>query len=105
EARAFLKNLGIEYPQKVITMPDVSPNFNLNYFNLKGWNEYAISTQPFEPWAFYSFKEMGAEFLIVTDKKYLKHEHLKEFIQHPLGSFENSIFVFDLRPLENPDDK
>ncbi|MFK7774526.1 MAG: ArnT family glycosyltransferase, partial [Saprospiraceae bacterium] len=50
EARAFLKNLGIEYPQKVITMPDISPNFNLNYFNLKGWNEYAISPQPFKPW-------------------------------------------------------
>lgn len=105
EARTFLKNIGIEYPQIVISIPDVSPNFNLNYFNLKGWNEYAISPQPFQPWAFYSFKEMGADFLIVTDENYLKHEHLKEFINYPLGSFENSIFVFDLRPLERPEDE
>lgn len=100
EARAFLKNLGIEYPQKIITMPDQSPNFNLNYFNLKGWNEYAMTPQPFTPWAFHQFRNAGADYLIVTDKKYLEHEHLKEFIQHPLGSFENSIFVFDLRSLE-----
>ena len=100
EARTFLKDLGIEYPQKVISIPDETPNFNLNYFNLKGWTEYAIPGHPFEPWVFYSFKEMGADYLIVTDEKYLDHDHLKEFIQHPLGSFENSIFVFDLRPIE-----
>lgn len=100
EARAFLKKLGIEYPQKVITIPDQSPNFNLNYFNLKGWNEYAMSPRPFIPWAFHQFKNSGADYLIVTDENYLKHDHLKEFIQYPLGSFENSIFVFDLRPIE-----
>jgi hypothetical protein len=105
EARAFLKNLGIEYPQNVISIPDISPNYTLNYFNLKGWNEYAISPQPFTPWTFHQFRKMGADFLIVTDEEYLKHEHLKEFIIHPLGSFENSIFVFDLRPLETNEDK
>lgn len=100
EARTFLKNLGIEYPQKVITIPDISPNFNLNYFNLKGWTEYAINDHPFQSWVFFSFKDMGAEYLIVTDEKYLNHENLKEVIKYPLGSFENSIFVFDLRPIE-----
>lgn len=105
EARAFLKNIGIEYPQNVISIPDISPNYTLNYFNLKGWNEYAIPEQPFTPWTFHQFRKMGAEYLIVTDEKYLDHEHLKEFIQHPLGSFENSIFVFDLRPLKTPEDQ
>jgi len=105
ETRAFLKELGIEYPQYVITVPDVSPNSNLNYFNLKGWNEYALSGHPFEPWIFMNFKEMGAEYLIVTDEKYLKHENLKEVIKYPLGSFENSIFVFDLRPIETKNDQ
>ena len=100
EARAFLKKLNIEYPQKVITIPDETPNYNLNYFNLKGWTEYAIPGHPFEPWVFYSFKEMGADYLIVTKKEYLDHENLKEFIKYPMGSFENSIFVFDLRPIE-----
>ncbi len=100
EARAFLKDLGIEYPQSVISISDASPNFNLNYFNLKGWNEYALAGRPFEPWVFYSFKEMGANYLIVTEKKYLDHENLKEFIKYPMGSFENSIFVYDLRPIE-----
>jgi len=104
EARVFLKKLGIEYPQSVISIPDISPNFSLNYFNLKGWNEYAISPRPFTPWTFYQFKKMGAEFLIVTDEEYLKHEHLKDFIKHPLDSFENSIFVFDLRPIVEPQD-
>lgn len=100
KARDFLKNLGIEYPQVVISIPDESPNFHLNYFNLKGWNEYAIPGRPFEPWVFESFNAMGADYLIVTDKNYLKHNHLKDFIQYPLGNFENSIFVFDLRPLK-----
>jgi hypothetical protein len=105
EARTFLKNLGIEYPQNVIAIPDVSPNYSLNYFNLKGWTEYAIPGQPFSPWTFHQFRKMGSNFLIVTDQKYLAHENLKEFIKYPLGSFENSIFVFDLRPVKEENKK
>lgn len=100
KAREFLKKLGIEYPQVVISIPDESPNFHLNYFNLKGWNEYAIPGRPFAPWVFKSFNAMGADYLLVTDPNYLTHENLKEFVQYPLGNFENSIFVFDLRPIK-----
>ncbi len=101
EAQAFLKNLGITKNQKVITVPDVSPNFNLNYFNLRGWSEFAIPTQPFTPDITNDLIKMGAEYLIITDEKYLKHQHFQPFIKYPLGNFENAIFVFDLRTLNN----
>ncbi|MEM6965020.1 MAG: hypothetical protein AAF573_09655 [Bacteroidota bacterium] len=99
QVQAYLKSLGIEHPEKVITMPDVSPNFNLNYFNLRGWSEFAMNPQPFEPWVFRAFMDNGANYLIVTEEEYLTHQNLESFIKHPLGNFENSIFVFDLRRL------
>lgn len=100
EAQTFLNSLGIKYPEKVIAVPDVSPNFNLNYFNLLGWTEFALDPRPFDSWIFESFKNEGANYLIVTDKNYLTHKNLESHIKHPLGNFENSIFVFDLRPLK-----
>lgn len=100
EAQKFLKELGISYPTKAIAVPDLSPNFNLNYLNLIGWSEFALSPQPFEPWVIQSFIDANAEYLILTDQKYLTHENFKDFINYPLGNFENTIFVFDLRKYE-----
>jgi len=100
EAQAFLKELGITRDKKVLTVPDVSPNFNLNYFNLKGWSEFAMPERPFPPNTTKEFIKLGAEYLIITDEKYLNHKHFKPFTKYPLGNFENAIFVFDLRTFE-----
>ena len=100
EAQAFLKNLGITKNQKVIAIPDASPNFNLNYLNLRGWSEFAISARPFTPFYTEAFIQQGAQYLIITDENYLKHKHFQPFIKYPLGNFENAIFVFDLRNIE-----
>ncbi len=104
EAQTYLKSLGIEFPEKIISIPDVSPNFTLNYFNLMGWTEFAIHPQPFEPWVLGSFIDMGAQYLIISDKKYLDHEPFQRYMKYPIGSFEDTFFIFDLREIETDKD-
>ena len=99
ELRQFLADLDIKYPNTAITMEDVSPNTNLYYYNLKGWSGFAINERPFPPKLTNHFlKDWKAEYLILSDSMYLKHENVIPFLDHHLGTFDNSIFVYDLRP-------
>jgi len=99
ELRQFLSELGIQYPNTVLSMEDVSPNCNLYYYNLKGWSGFALSGKPFSPKLTDHFiHELRVEYLILSDSTYLKHENIQPYIDHHLGTFDNSIFVYDLRP-------
>jgi len=107
EVQNWLKSIGIEYPMRILGAPDISPNFMLNYFNVRGWTEYAMPLERdeknnfrlFTPHHLQSFRTLGADFLIITDKRLLEHQNFQEHIKYPLGNFENTIFAFDLRPI------
>ena len=99
ELQSFLTDLGINYPDKVIAMEDVSPNTLLYYYNLTGWTGFAINERPFPPKLTNHFlHDWRAEYLIISDASYLKHENVIPFLDHHLGTFDNSIFVYDLKP-------
>ena len=99
ELRQFLSDLGIKYPNTALAMEDDSPNTNLYYFNLKGWSGFAINDKPFKPKLTNHFiHELKVEYLIMSDSTHLKHENMQPFLDHHLGTFDNSIFVYDLRP-------
>lgn len=96
EIQAFLKGLGIAYPDKVISAPDQSPNNTLYVYNLIGWTELYMGRSMTAAKVIALSKE-GAKYLIISDPTYLEHEELKSVLIKPMGSFENSIFVFDVR--------
>ena len=92
----FIRNLGIDYSNKVISAPDLSPNNTLYYLNLRGWTEYFMGSS-LNSLVMEYFISSGAEYLIINDAKYLESDDLKPFLEYPMGEFENSIFVFDIR--------
>ncbi|MFT5167425.1 MAG: hypothetical protein ACI8P3_002663 [Saprospiraceae bacterium] len=94
---AFLKNLGIQYPDKVVSAPDTSPNNTLYHYNLCGWTELYMGGQQMNAKKVKSYAKAGAKYLLIHDKKYLENENLKEVLAYPMGDFNNSIFVFDIR--------
>jgi len=98
----FIKDLGIQYSNKVISAPDLSPNNTLYYLNLRGWTEYFMGSS-LNSLVMEYFISSGAEYLIINDAKYLDFEELKPFYKYPMGAFENSIFVFDIRPYKLED--
>ncbi len=96
ELQAFLKDIGLEYPARVISIPDQSPNNTLYHLNLMGWTELFMPT----PLPAHKIKELsnsGARYLIIGDKAYLEREDLQDLLRKPVGVFDGSIFVFDLR--------
>lgn len=97
EVQSFLKGLGIHYTDQVVSAPDGSPNGTLYHYNLRGWTELYLGGEMHAP-RVKQCAEAGAKYLIINDKKYLEKENLKEVLTHPLGNFNNSIFVYDLRP-------
>ena len=98
----FLLDVGINKSDKVVSAPDLSPNNTLYYLNRKGWSEYFMGS-PMNPLVIKYFLSCGAKYLIINDKKYLEKENLKPFFEYPLGDFENTIFVFDIRPFRLPE--
>ncbi len=100
ELQAFLQGLGISYPDKVVSAPDASPNNTLYHYNLLGWTELYLGTEMHTAYVKKRAKD-GAQYLIINQKDYLEKENLKEVLIYPMGNFNNSVFVFDIRLFGN----
>ena len=98
EVRQFLADNGITYPDKVISIPDRSPNNTLYYMNLRGWTE--LFNYPFDTEKVKLFETYGAKYLIITDKSYLEKPELQGAFAKPIANYKESIFVFDVQGLE-----
>jgi hypothetical protein len=98
ELRTFLKDLGITWPDKVVVAPDTSPNNSLYHYNLLGWTELYMGGTPMHAKRVKEIAGAGGKYLLLHDKSYLEKENLQEVLTYPLGIFNNSIFVFDIRP-------
>lgn len=96
ELKTFLKEKNIQYPTRVISTPDKSPNISLYHLNLKGWTD--LYNQGFDSTNVRLFAQWGGQYLIISDSSYLKRPELQPVLEHPVGNFENEIFFFDLRP-------
>jgi hypothetical protein len=93
--RKFLADNGITYPEKVVSIPDRSPNNSLYYMNLIGWTE--LFNYPFDTEKVKLFATYGANYLIITDKSYLEKPELQGAFVKPVANYKESIFIFDLR--------
>ena len=90
--RPYLRQLGIAKEDKVITLPDYTPNVSLYFMGQKGWSDFfAISTsQDID-----ELIDRGAKYLIVTSDEVLEQEFLKPFLSNQIGSFDG-IRIFKL---------
>jgi hypothetical protein len=90
--RPYLRQLGIDKEDKVITLPDYTPNASLFLMGQKGWSDFYRIT---------SHEHMneridkGAKYLIVADKQVLEKEFLKPFLSNQIGYYDG-ITIFKL---------
>ena len=92
EIEPYLRSIGIKTTDKVVSVPDSSPNISLNAMNQYGYTEIFNDTN----YNIHTFKAQGACYLIINDTSYLKKPLYKPFIQKKIGEYKG-IMVFDIR--------
>jgi len=95
--RGFLKENNIERTDRVISIPDGSPNSTLYYLNLQGWTE--LYNYPYDTKKVKTFAGFGAKYLIISDPKYLDKPELKGAFVKPVANYKRQIFIFDIQGL------
>ncbi len=96
ELKEFLKEQDIQYPTRVLSTPDKSPNISLYHLNLKGWTD--LYNAGFDSTNVTMFAQWNAEYLVISDKTYLEKPELQPVLEYPIGNVKGEIFFFDLKP-------
>ena len=92
EIYTYLKSIGINKEDLVLSLSDNSINISLYLMNQKGWTNFGISADSTK------IREKindGARYLFIYDKEAYEDENLQPFIKNKMGEFRN-IDIFEL---------
>jgi hypothetical protein len=100
--QTWLKKNGLRRGQKVVSVPDISPNATLYLYDLTGLTHYSfeadrryLPTDSIEV-----FARRGYDFMLVNDRPtVLKDSTRTRVMRHPIDSLDGVIFLYDLRPI------
>ena len=90
----YLRGLGIKREDKVVSIPDGSPNYTLYLMDQKGVTDYGYGNLR-EAERMEHFIRTGAKYLIVNDPVLLNRDYLQPYLRHKMGQYEN-VSVFRL---------
>lgn len=93
----YLRKIGINYNDKVITLDDYSPNKTLCFMQLRGFSDYHYSWNYNENEKMKRMIELGASYLVVCGNDHLTKESLAPYIQHLYGK-HNNVYIYKLEP-------
>lgn len=82
--KPYLRSIGIQKEDKVISVPDRSPNISLYFMEQKGWSECYTNEQR----NIKHFVEQGAKYLIVNKEIDRKKEWYTPYLKNQIGEFE-----------------
>jgi hypothetical protein len=93
---SYLRTLGIDRTDKVISLPDFSPDISLYLMDQKGYTNYCLG-EKVDKLTPEIFRNLNSKYLIVLQKAWLEKESLKPYLKFKIGEY-NNISIFDLRP-------
>lgn len=93
--QTYINSLGIRPNDKVISLPDASPNTSLYLMNLRGHTDFGFQG-PYDAARIDSLMALGVHYLVIADAALLRDPALTPLLHRPLGAFENSIFFYRL---------
>ncbi|HET6556476.1 MAG TPA: glycosyltransferase family 39 protein [Prolixibacteraceae bacterium] len=91
----YLRSKGIKFEDKVISIPDETPNRTLTLLNQKGFTEYHYNNNYQGSKRTERKIELGAKYLIVEGDENLQREDVSPFTSDPVGEY-NGIKIFRL---------
>ena len=80
----YLRSIGVDRRDKVVSVPDKSPNITLYFMNQPGWSEASNHSK----FNINHFSWVGAKYLVINDSSYLKKPLYKPFIKHQVGHYK-----------------
>ena len=91
----YLRGLGIKFEDKVISIPDITPNLTLTFLQQKGFTDYHYSVNYRGVNQTKRKISLGAKYMIVEGKENLNREDVAPYIKHPIGEY-NGIMIYRL---------
>ena len=86
EITPYLRSIGIQKDDRVLSLSDNSINITLYLMNQKGWTNYGIE----EDSTLIGKKiASGAKYLIIYDKHIYKNKSLSPFFKHKIGEYKS----------------
>jgi len=94
----YLRKIGIERTDHVISIPDQSPNITLYMMDQRGCTEYDLFG-PDGGDRIKQFIKSGTKYLIIIDPEFLKKDYIQPFITNKIGEYKN-VQIFELSGVE-----
>ena len=90
--KPYIRQIGVKKEDKVISLPDKSPNVSLFLMGQKGWTDYLNfhNSDDIE-----RLIQSGAKYIFISDKKLLKEEYLSPFLTDKIGNYKG-VEIFKL---------
>jgi hypothetical protein len=85
----YLRSIGISRTEKVISIPDYSPNISLYLMDQKGFTDMGHSYGDNEEALLKKYCDLGAKYMVVNNEDMLKFQWLKPFISNPVAQYKN----------------
>jgi len=93
EVTPYLRSLGIQPEDKVISLPDPTPCYSLYLMNQRGWTaHYRNNTDSLK---IEESIALGAKYLILTGEEVAQHSYLQNFMKQQIGMY-NDISIYSL---------
>lgn len=93
----YIRELGIKREDRVISMPDQSPNISLYLMDQKGWTTFdycpIINAEGMQ-----TKIAMGAKYLFVSRPEIYNLDYMQPYLKKKIGEYKN-VTIFDLRDL------
>jgi hypothetical protein len=94
--RPFLKEIGIKHDDKLISIPDPTPNFSLYLLGHKGWSDFGHPPEKHEE-NFYNYIKYGADYLVVNDTSiFSQRKFMGKYKENLVGNYEN-VYIYKLK--------
>ncbi len=88
----YLRAIGIEADDKVLCLPDESPNITLYFMNQKGWTNYSTNMDSTR----IKYKiNAGADYLFIYIDSVYNNPNIRPFIANKIGEI-NDIDIYDI---------
>lgn len=91
----YIRSLGIKFDDKVISIPDESPNITLTLLQQKGFTDYHYSNNYQGAQRTERKIKLGAKYMIVQGDENLLRDDVAPFISNQIGEY-NGIKIFKL---------
>jgi len=89
----YLRSLGINRNDVVLSIPDPSFNITLYLMDQKGFTSGGSNTDSFLMERMF---KCGLKYMIVNDSTIIRHPQIQQFTKKPMGKYHN-IIIYDLR--------